>query len=149
MTLPIFRLLLAAVALLAAAPGARAQTPEIRVGQRIGGMLATGDSIDLVGVGAYLVDELRFSGRAGQRVTVTLHSAAFDAYLRVGRRVDGRFVRLATDDDGAGGRGARVVLTLPEAGEYRIVVTSARPREAGAYTLALAAGAPAGERGRP
>jgi hypothetical protein len=136
--------LLAFASILAfAAPAAHAQVPELRPGKPLRGTLSPGDSVDRVGIGAYYTDELRFRGRAGQHVAVTLRSTAFDAYLRVGRRVDGRFAALATDDDRGGGHDARVVLALPADGEYRIVVTTAAPRQGGTYTLELAA-APGG-----
>ena len=135
--------LLALASVLAfAAPAANAQVPELRAVKPVRGTLAPGDSVDRIGIGAYYTDELRFRGRAGQRVVATLRSAAFNAYLRVGRRVDGRFAALATDDDRGGGNDARVTLALPADGEYRVVVTTAAPRQGGAYTLELAAAPP-------
>ncbi|NWG18642.1 MAG: PPC domain-containing protein [Chloroflexi bacterium] len=76
-----------------------------------------------------------FNGRAGQVVTITLVSTAFDAYLSL-ENADG--MTLAADDDGAGGSDARIAaFTLPADGLYTIVVGSYTNMESGDFTLTL------------
>lgn len=65
----------------------------------------------------------RFRGEAGQRVVVTLESQTFDPYLRLAH-VDGKpATLLASDDDGGDGTNARIVATLPAAGEYLVIAS--------------------------
>lgn len=83
-------------------------------------------------------DLYRFHGRVGETVTLTLRSDDFDAWLFVASASTGE--KLATDDDGAGGRDSRVTVTLPETGEYLLRATSFGPGERGDYTLLLERG---------
>lgn len=70
-------------------------------------------------------------GRAGEPFSVDLVSEAFDAYLTVlGPGLDDWL----TDDDGAGRCDARVSLTFPQDGEYRVVVGTIGAGT-GAFTL--------------
>jgi len=84
-------------------------------------------------------EQYTFTGRAGQTVQVTMRSQAVDSYLNVGRADGGAFTSLATDDDGAGGNDARVVITLPTAGQYVIHANTLAPAT-GAYELTLEQG---------
>ena len=80
----------------------------------------------------------RYAGRRGEELRATLRSDEFDAYLVLGTP-GGRHgieTALARDDDGAGGRDAHLVFTLPYDGEYVIRVNSLLPA-AGEYTLEL------------
>jgi len=120
------------------------------------GRLASGDRT--LSSGEY-ADEYTFEGRRGQRVTVDLRSSEFDPYLIV-RPPQGD----QTDNDDHEGDAHRSVvsLDLPMDGTYRVVVTSYKSGETGAYDLridlgggtgaaAVAAAAAAGprvERGR-
>lgn len=129
---------LAAGCLLAfAAVDVAAQTP-IRVGQTIRGSLATSDP--RAGDDSFY-DLYRFDGRRGQRLTITLKSSAFDAYLGFGRMAGGEFEEIDTDDDGAGGTDARVEVTVPADGTYVIRANSLSEGETGAYELSVAEGA--------
>jgi Bacterial pre-peptidase C-terminal domain len=91
---------------------------QIVQGQTIRGALAPGDRTLQSGE---LFDRHIFQGQAGQRVTITARSGAFDAYLilRTPRGSE------RENDDHGSGRDARISLTLPETGTYQIDVTSA------------------------
>ena len=107
----------------------------IAAGQTQRGTLARGD--DTLRTGE-LIDTWRFQGRRGQRVNVRLSSGDFDAYLLM--RGPGF---TADNDDDPGERGthdSRIDTILPADGEYRIIATSYRSSESGAYTLSLSAG---------
>lgn len=69
-----------------------------------------------------------FDGQAGQQVTVSVTSVAFDAFIRL--LLPGGDV-LAEDDDSAGRLNPEVSVTLPESGTYTIVVTSFRAISSG------------------
>jgi hypothetical protein len=82
-------------------------------------------------------------GFRGQRVTVSLRGT-LDAYLWVyGPQRDGRWVAPIARDDDSDGRNARLTVTLPETGEYRIVSTTyptalaQRPTDQGELSLTV------------
>ncbi|MBN1476555.1 PPC domain-containing protein [Candidatus Sumerlaeota bacterium] len=91
---------------------------QIALGQTIRGTLAPGDRTMQTGE---LFDRHVFEGQAGQHVTITARSSAFDAYLilRTPRGSE------TENDDHGSSRDARISLTLPETGTYQIDVTSA------------------------
>lgn len=107
----------------------------IRIGQTVNGTLSATDP-KLESDDTHY-DLHRFTARAGQRVQVVMRSGDFDAYLAVGRVEDGELNVLESDDDGAGGSDAKVIVTLTEAGEYVIRANSLNADETGAYTLEL------------
>lgn len=73
--------------------------------------------------------------RAGQQITLTQRSTAFNAYLYL---VDGETGSLlAEDDNAAGGNDARIVYTAPRAGPYLIAANSYSSGMAGTYTLTV------------
>ena len=79
----------------------------------------------------------RYAGRRGERVTLTLRgTGGFDPYLVLGTAGGRHGVQsaLARDDDGAGGRDARIVYTFPNDGDFVIRVQSLLPAS-GEYTL--------------
>ena len=88
-------------------------------------------------------DAYAFRASAGERVKIDLESDDFDAFLRVGRIVNGVFVQMAENDDGGSSLNARLVFTAPQAGEYLIRATSYNSSAQGAYRLALEQGPPA------
>jgi hypothetical protein len=95
------------------------------------GALARGDQTLTSGE---FYDEYTFAGRAGQRVSVDLTSSAFDPYVMViapsGRKEE--------NDDWQGSTSrARLELTLAETGTYRVLVTTYKADEAGAYELRI------------
>jgi hypothetical protein len=111
-----------------------ADLPSISFGQTVSAQLTSGDRT--LGDGSYY-DGYRFQGRAGQQVTITLRSSAFDAFLSVARVVGDQLVDADSDDDSAGGTNARVTITLPTGGEYVIKANSLSAGSTGAYTLSL------------
>ncbi len=80
-----------------------------------------------------------YQGRAGEAVTISLSSEAFDAYLVVGRVVNGVFQVLESNDDGPVGTDSFLRMTLPEDGEYLIRANTLSEGESGAYTIRLTA----------
>lgn len=76
-------------------------------------------------------DLYRFSGRAGQRVAITMKADGFDTYLEL---FDANHNSLATDDDSAGDLNARLTHTLAEDGDYLIEARAFSSGE-GPYTL--------------
>nr|WP_313416610.1 PPC domain-containing protein [Brevundimonas diminuta] len=83
-------------------------------------------------------DLYRFSGRAGQRVAITMKADGFDTYLEL---FDANHNSLATDDDSAGDLNARLTHTLAEDGDYLIEARAFSSGE-GPYTLNIAEIAP-------
>ncbi|MCR4342126.1 MAG: hypothetical protein NUW01_19795 [Gemmatimonadaceae bacterium] len=83
----------------------------------------------------------RFTGRANERVVITMESRDTDPYVYLAS-VDGDAVRIVgTDDDGGDGVNSRLVATLPAAGEYLVVATayaSSDTARVASYTIMLA-----------
>lgn len=82
--------------------------------------------------GTYL-DFWTFNGTAGQTVTVTMRSTAFDSYLVL---LDPTPNVVAEDDDSGGGYDARIQFTLTSSGVWGIAANQVEPRS-GAYTLSI------------
>lgn len=81
-----------------------------------------------------------YSGRAGESITITLRSAAFDTYLQI-RDASGEVI--STDDDsgnGPNGTDSQVTLVIPAGGRIVIVANTLRPGDTGAYTLSVVRG---------
>jgi uncharacterized caspase-like protein len=117
---------------LAAAGGSE----RIAVGQSRAGALARTDP-QLADSSYY--DTYSYQGRQGERLRISLTSAAFDTYLSVGQVVDGRYREVASNDD-TDGTNSVVDVTLPAAGTYQIRANSFLKGQTGAYTLAIATG---------
>jgi hypothetical protein len=81
-----------------------------------------------------------YRGRAGEAVTISLASEAFDAFLVVGQVVDGVFRPLESNDDGPAGTDSFLRMTLPEDGEYLVRANTLMGGETGAYTIRLTRG---------
>lgn len=126
------------------AAGRRARA-EVTPGQKVRGTLTAGD--EKIEDDSY-ADSYRFSGQGGQRVTITLDSEDFDAFLHLGRETGGKWEELETDDDGGGETNSRIEYTLPDDGEYVIRANTLSEGETGDYTLRLELGG-AGETPRP
>jgi hypothetical protein len=73
---------------------------------------------------------------AGQSLTVTLTSTEFDAYLEV-YDANGGFFFVAADDNGAGGKDARITFTADRNSFFLLLPSSAGARQTGAYTLTV------------
>jgi hypothetical protein len=100
----------------------------IRVGQTVSGRL--GSASAALGDGSPYADH-RLTVATAQRIRVTMRSAHFDAYLRVG--VGG--AALVSDDDGAGGTDARVEIDVPAGATVLIRANALSRGMEGAYTL--------------
>lgn len=102
----------------------------VRMGATVNGRLTTNDPklSDNTAFHAYY-----FNGFQGDRVSITMRSSAFDAYLHFGQL--GGAASIATDDDTGGGTNARVTVTLPATGTYVILANVLSGGAVGAYTL--------------
>lgn len=106
----------------------------IRVGDSLTGWLQEGDGVN---VDEKYFDEYDVHTQAGQRLSLTVRSDAFDTYLEVYRRQpDGTFAEVMSDDDSGGDLDSRGLLRA-EGGDYRVRVTSFGMGEVGDYTLAI------------
>ncbi|MCA1642478.1 MAG: pre-peptidase C-terminal domain-containing protein [Acidobacteria bacterium] len=109
----------------------------ITVGTPVSGSLATTDC--KLPADASFIDVYTFSGTAGQAISISMTSSAFDTYLFL--LTPGGSV-LDADDNGGGGTNARIpagsgTLTLSSSGTYTIYANSAAAGQTGAYTLTL------------
>lgn len=80
------------------------------------------------------MDTFHYEGAAGERVSITLNSTEFDTYLML--RGPGN-TSIDNDDIAEGNYNSGIGATLPQAGTYRVVVTSYEPGEVGSYRLEL------------
>jgi hypothetical protein len=119
--------------MLGAAP-ATAQLTPIKAGQTLQGKLTDADPV-LTSYGPFKV--YAFEARAGERLTATMRSEEFDAYLRLDRQVGGITDEIDADDDGGGETDARIRFTVPESGTYLLVAESLEPTGSGDFTIAL------------
>ena len=109
----------------------------IELGQTIEGELDPSDaSMD----DESFYDIYTFRANAGDRVSITLRSDAFDSYLAFGRwRNDDLEVTASDDDSGGGleGLDAQIQLTIESTGTWAIRVNSLGAMEFGDYRLTL------------
>lgn len=109
-----------------------APTTPIAFDQPVEGELTVDDGLSDDGVRA---DLYRFTGRAGQRVQITMSSEVFDTYLALVQA--GQTTALEEDDDGAGeGTNSRISHTLEADGDY-VIQARAFGEGVGAYSLTL------------
>jgi hypothetical protein len=101
------------------------------LGQTVSSSLESSDPKEQDGT---FYEPWRFTGRAGQIVTITMKSSAFDSYMVL--EGPGRSF-WASNDDGGGGTDAKLMVTLPEDGEYVVKANSLREGGTGAYTLEI------------
>lgn len=80
-------------------------------------------------------DEYSFQGRAGQQVTITLESSEFDTYLALGDN-NGNLID-SNDDFQSGSTNSQIVVTLPQDGDYIIIVNGYSPADQGRYSLTV------------
>lgn len=121
----------------ASAPAPSGSAPSgsaISLGQTMRGALDASDN--RMGDGSFYQDFV-YHGQAGERITVTLRATGFDAYLKLGRMVDGSYRELASDDDSAGGTDSRLTLTLPDAGDYVIRANTLFKDKTGPFTVTI------------
>ncbi|HEU4562422.1 MAG TPA: S1C family serine protease [Longimicrobium sp.] len=112
--------------------------PRITLGQTVSGRLASNDFRRPDGSYA---DAFVYTGRAGERITVTLRSRDFDAWAVVD---DPNGPLREHDDDSGGNLDAELTVTLPHAGQYLIVANSVAEGATGAYTMSLRSGGGSG-----
>ncbi len=99
------------------------------------GAIDIGDTVTGTLSGSNVSTPYTFEGEAGQVVTITLTSEAFDTYLRL---QDPTGFELAYDDDSAGNLDSRIgPYTLPNNGTYTILVESFGGSSGGSYRLSL------------
>lgn len=115
---------------------ARPETRPVRWGEPMRGSL---DESDAAAEDGSPYDAWTFNATAGQRITITLRSEAFDAYLSVGRDFEGRWVELSSNDDIAGESttDARVVMIAPDTGPYTIRANTFPGAPPGPYSLTV------------
>ena len=118
-------------------PAPAPRTTPLRGGESVEGELGEGDSEMEDG---RWYDAYVYTGRAGERLRIDLRSEAFDAYVAIGRMVDGQFQEIASNDDAEDGEGldSRVEVELPEDGRYVIQATSFGVGAEGEYQLSVA-----------
>jgi hypothetical protein len=117
-----------------AATPADAQIREIRGDQTVSGRLTANDPVLEDGSHYHLYV---YRGRAGERISVTMRSADFDAFLSGGQMDDGEFMVEVSDDDGAGGTDARMEGSVGRDGTFYIRANSLLGGETGSYTLVV------------
>ena len=100
----------------------------------IQGSLAQGDPT--LSSGEFM-DAIEMSFRAGERVQLDLQSTEFDTYLIV-RAPSG--AQQDNDDVQSGNTNSALSYSVTEDGPHRVIVTSYRPGETGAYTLRVTGG---------
>jgi hypothetical protein len=116
-----------------AAPAIATSAQTLSYGRVVRGNLS---SSDLRAADDSYYDLYRFTGRRGDRVRITMISAAFDAYLglyRAGETAD----TLASDDDGGDGTDSLITFTLPADGSYDVRANSLGKDATGDYTLGV------------
>jgi len=74
----------------------------------------------------------QFQGQAGQSIVIEMGSANIDPYLVL---FDGRGRKVAEDDDGGGGKNARIAINLPSTGRYTLYANSYEVGKTGSFTL--------------
>jgi len=78
-----------------------------------------------------------FYGTAGQNIQIDVLSSEFDAYAIL-QGPGGN--EIARDDDAGGGTNARIRVSLPTAGTYRILANAYKRGETGRFTVRLSSG---------
>jgi hypothetical protein len=119
-----------------ALPAQRAQplTRRTRVGEQVAGELTESDT--QLEDGSHYQDWLFTAGK-DETIEIQLSSNDFDPYLIAGQWMDEKFFEFARDDDGAGGKNARLVIITPVAGDYLIRVNTFGLLQLGKYQLQL------------
>ncbi|MGV3577572.1 caspase family protein [Brevundimonas sp.] len=125
-------------------PPSRQADGTLQVGQSVNGALGQGDR--QLTSGEY-VNTYTLRGRRGQQLDLRLSSSAFDPYLMI----QGPGLAEANDDDPDGDRSrdSRLLVTLPQDGDYQVSATSYEPGEQGAYRLSANTSDGRAPQGRP
>jgi hypothetical protein len=112
----------------------------IRAGENKTSSLDSGDRA--LGDGSYF-EAWFFEGRAGQQVTITMRSGAFDTFLAVGRH-NGDVIETNDDYEGSSSTNSQISIALPADGMYMIRANSLEAGKTGEYTLTLEGGSAGG-----
>lgn len=104
----------------------------IRAGDIVNGAL---DGSDLLLDDGSHYDIYAYVGAPGDEITVTMRSREFDAFLSGGPLDGDSFEVVDTDDDGAGGTDAQLLVTVGPSGTYGIRANSLEAGQVGAYSL--------------
>ncbi len=75
----------------------------------------------------------QFQGEAGQSVVIEMRGNGIDPYLVL---FDSTGRKIAEDDDGGGGKNARIAITLSNTGGYTLYANSYEVGQAGSFTIA-------------
>ena len=81
-------------------------------------------------------DLYAFEGKAGQQIYIDMSSEQIDSYLIL---LNSNGQELAQDDDSGGEKNARIVITLPENGTYKLLANSYEAGDSGEYKLKIEA----------
>lgn len=113
--------------------------PEPKPGSILVGATARGtldESDSMADDGSYY-EAYRLHAKKDEKLTLTLVSNDFDAYVSVGRIDEGDYSQLEADDDGLSDTHARLEWTAPDDGEYEVRAGSFAQGESGAYALTV------------
>lgn len=108
--------------------------PAIALGREVSGNLTTAD---VKRDDNTYTDGFLYNAKAGETVTITQRSPDFDSWLILD---DPNGETYKYNDDGGGGRDARLVFTFPHAGRYLILANNVSPGSTGRYTLSVVRG---------
>ena len=103
--------------------------PTIQLGKTVSGQITTAD---VLRDDKTYTDGFWYNAQAGETVTITQRSGDFDSWLILD---DPNGETYKYNDDGGGGRDARIVFTFPHAGRYMILANNVAPGSTGQYTL--------------
>ncbi|MGB3514066.1 MAG: trypsin-like peptidase domain-containing protein [Microcoleaceae cyanobacterium] len=79
-------------------------------------------------------DLYAFEGKSGQKISIDMSSEQIDSYLIL---LSSNGQELAQDDDSGGEKNARIVITLPEDGTYKLLANSYEAGQSGEYKLKI------------
>jgi serine protease Do len=102
----------------------------LSLGKIVTAQLGNGDNV--LPVDNSFFDLYIFRGRAGQAIQIDMVSRQVDCFLIL-LSPNGR--ELAQNDDGGGGRNARIIGVLPRSGNYIIIANSSAAGQTGSYRI--------------
>ncbi len=80
-------------------------------------------------------DSYSFNGSAGEQIVIDLRSSEFDPYLMLITPAEEQF---ENDDHEGDASRSMIAMSLPESGQYEIIITTYKPGESGSYDLSIA-----------
>jgi hypothetical protein len=108
----------------------------ISIGQSVSGRLDETDAV-LDDDDTYY-DTWTFSARKGQRLAIEMKAdtGTIDPYLQFGQMEGGQWKSIRNDDDGGDGLNSRMVVTVPDDGQF-VIRANEVGEKTGAYTLSV------------